>query len=173
VGKERAMIFVDEANVYYGLQKFDLKKRIDYVKFADILAQGCFLVGKLIFMGKPRTITDEQQKFYDYLRSAGYIIHFRRVQRSQSGKRRQKGIDILMYKEIAELAEHDAYDKCILVSGDGDFTVVVEKLNELGKKIAIWSFMKSLSFHLIEKAGRENIFFIEPILDDIEYIQAN
>jgi uncharacterized LabA/DUF88 family protein len=163
------MIFIDEANVYYSLMKIHPGKRIDYVKFKDILAKGCHLVGNFMFMGKPKYVSDEQQKFYDYLNSAGYIIHFRRIQRSQGGRRRQKGIDLLMYKEIVELAEEDAYDKCILVSGDGDFSVVVDKLNELGKDVAVWSFMKSLSQELIEKAGKENIFFIEPILPDIEY----
>ncbi|MFW9971851.1 MAG: NYN domain-containing protein [Candidatus Odinarchaeota archaeon] len=167
------MIFVDEANVYYGLLKFDLKKRIDYVKFKEIMAKGCHLVGAEIFMGKLHKVLDEQQKFYDYLKSAGYNIHFRKVQKAKSGKRKQKGIDILMYKEIIEWAERDAYDKCILVSGDGDFTVVVEKLKDLHKSVVIWSFMPSLSQDLIDMAGRENIFFIEPILNDIEYLPEN
>lgn len=173
MGKERAMIFVDEANVYYSLMEKDPKKRIDYMKFKDILAKECHLVGPFIFMGKPRNVTDEQQKFYDYLRSAGYVILFGRVQRSKNGKRRQKGIDILIYQQIVELAEQDSYDKCILVSGDGDFALVVEKLKELGKKVEIWSFMNSLSKKLIEKAGHKNIFFIDPILDDIEYVPDN
>ena len=85
----------------------------------------------------------------------------------------RKGIDILIYQQIVELAEQDSYDKCILVSGDGDFALVVEKLKELGKKVEIWSFMNSLSKKLIEKAGHKNIFFIDPILDDIEYVPDN
>ena len=77
-------------------------------------------------------------------------------------------MDILIYREIIELAEHDSYDICILVSGDADFVEIVKKLKELRKKIDIWSFKISLSRKLIEEAGKENIHYIDDILDEIK-----
>ena len=68
-----------------------------------------------------------------------------------------------------ETNETDSFDKAILVSGDGDFIEVVRKLKELKKEIEIWSFRESLSKHLKKEAGKNNIHFIEQILDQIEY----
>ena len=144
--------------------------RIDYERFKEILARGCHLVGAFIFIGKPYKVSKEQKRFFNYLRKVGYVIQFGSVQETPNGKKKQKGIDIFIYKEITELAEAESYDKAILVSGDADFIEVVEKLRELGKKIEIWSFKISFSKKLIEVVGEENIHYIDNILDDIEFI---
>ena len=126
-----------------------------------------------MFIGKPDNVTDEQQNFFTYLKKAGYFIRYKPLQKTRSGKRKQKGMDILIYREIIELAEQDSYDLCILVSGDADFVEIVKKLKELGKKIDIWSFKISLSRKLIEEAGKENIHYIDDILDVIEFKESS
>ena len=110
-------------------------------------------------------------QFFTYLEKVGYVILDGPVQKTRNGKKRQKGMDILIFNESIELI--DAYDKCILVSGDADFVYLVEKLKEYGKKIEIWSFKKSLSKRLIDAAGKENIHYIDTILDEIEYKTSN
>jgi uncharacterized LabA/DUF88 family protein len=74
-----------------------------------------------------------------------------------------------MYKDMVELAEEDSYDKGVLLSGDSDFLDLVKKLKELKKEIEIWSFKKSISRVLIEEAGKENVHYIDSILDEIRY----
>lgn len=169
--KDRVIIFVDHANIWHQLKKVDT--RIDYIKFKNILSKGCHLVGALIFVGKPDIVSKDKQKFYNYLKKARYVICDKPLLKTRNGKRKQKGIDILIYREITELAEHESYDKCILVSGDADFVDVIRKLKELGKKIEVWSFKISLSRRLIKEAGKENIHYIDEILDDIEFISNN
>lgn len=69
---------------------------------------------------------------------------------------------------MTELAEEDAYDKAVLVSGDEDFVDAVLKLKLLGKGIEIWSFKGSLSHNLKEKPGEENIHYLDDIIEKIK-----
>jgi len=169
--KDRVIIFIDHANIWHQLKK--INGRIDYIKFKNILSEGCHLVGALIFIGKSYIVSNDKNKFYTYLKKAGYVIRNKSILQTRNGKKKQKGIDILIYREITELAEHESYDKCILVSGDADFIDVVKKLKEKGITIEIWSFKISLSRKLIKEVGKENIHYIDDILDDIEYISTN
>ena len=161
------MIFVDHANVLKNLEKF--KGRIDWERFGYVLAFGSHLVGKIMYLGLPQKVSKEKRKFLKSLEICGYVVQPLPVQESPSGEKRQKGVDVFMYKDITELAEEGSYDKAIIVSGDGDLVEAVRKLRELGKKFEIWSFKKSLSRNLVTEAGEENINYIENILDSVEF----
>jgi len=165
------MLFVDHANVFKNLEKF--KGRIDWEKFKYVLARGSHLVGALIYVGVTRNVSINKRRFLRSLEIVKYVIQPKPVQESPSGKKRQKGVDVFMYKEIVELAEADAYDKALIVSGDADFIDAIRKLKELKKKFEVWSFRISLSRFLMEEAGKENIHYIDTILDEIEFVERN
>ncbi|MFX0036616.1 MAG: NYN domain-containing protein [Candidatus Hermodarchaeota archaeon] len=145
----------------------NLNCRMDYVKFINVLAQYSHLVGALVYVGLPKKIPKEKKKFLSYLKKAGFIIQPRPIQETPNGKKKQKGVDVFMYKEIVELAEEDSYDRAIIVSGDADFVDAVKKLKELGKEFTIWSFKVSLAQALIDEAGKENVQYIDSILEYI------
>jgi len=163
--KQRAIIFIDHANLFYNIE--NLKIRINYDKFKAVLAKTDHLVGAFMYMGIPEEVYPKKQRFIDYLTSHGYVIQARRIKEIAEGKKMQKGVDIFIYRDIVELACEDSYDKAILVSGDSDFIEIVRKLRELEKAIEIWSFKKSLSRELVAEVGKKNVHFINEILDDI------
>ncbi|MFX0023004.1 MAG: NYN domain-containing protein [Candidatus Hermodarchaeota archaeon] len=164
--RKRVIIFIDHANIFHNIEKLNI--RIDYMKLKDIFKGDHHLVGLFMYMGIPDKILPKKLNFLKYLQAQGFVIQPKPIIISPNGVKKQKGVDIFIYKDIVELAEEDTYDKCILVSGDSDFLDVVKKLKELEKKIEIWSFKKSISRLLIEEAGKENVFFIDNILDRIK-----
>ena len=117
--KERCLIFIDHANVFQNIRL--IGGRIDYVKFKEILSEGYHLVGAIIFMGLLERVSKEQKRFFSFLRKSGYYTYFKRVQKTKSGRHRQKGIDISIFSNVVKLAEEDSYDTAILITGDGDF----------------------------------------------------
>ncbi|MFX1568417.1 MAG: NYN domain-containing protein [Promethearchaeota archaeon] len=167
VEKKRMIIFCDHANLFHNIE--DLKIRIDYLKLKELFAKNHHLVGFILYMGIPDKILPKKLKFLNFLKAQGFIIQPKRVIISPTGIKKQKGVDIFIYKDIVELAEEDSYDKAVLISGDSDFLDVVKKLKELKKEIEIWSFKKSISRSLIEEAGQENVNYIDTILDEIRY----
>jgi uncharacterized LabA/DUF88 family protein len=161
----RTIIFVDHANVFHNLQR--LKIRIDWEKFKDILARNKHLVGALIYMGTHKHIYKKKQRYFKYLKSVGFTVILLPILRTPEGITRQKGIDVRIFQDIAELGGEDAYDEAILVSGDADFCGVVSKLHDLGKSIVVWSFKKSMASRLRKAAGEKNVFYIDNIIYDI------
>ena len=165
--KKRLIIFIDHANVFHNIEKLNI--RINYLKLKEKFTQNHHLVGIFMYMAIFDKILPKKLNFLKYLSAQGFVIQPKPVIVSPTGKKKQKGVDIFIYKDIVELAEEDTYDKAILVSGDSDFLDVVRKLKELKKEIEIWSFKKSISRSLIEEAGYENVHYIDDILDEIKY----
>jgi len=70
--KERAMIFVDHANVFKNLEKF--KGRIDWEKFKYVLAQDSYLVGALIYVGMAKKVSINKRRYLRSLEIVKYVI---------------------------------------------------------------------------------------------------
>ncbi|MFX1286832.1 MAG: NYN domain-containing protein [Promethearchaeota archaeon] len=162
---KRVIIFVDHANIFYNLQKRDI--RIDYQKLRQIVSRDSHLVGAFVYLGVPDKIPIEKENFMRYIEKAGYTIQKRPLSMLSDGSTKQKRIDIFIYKDMVELAEEDAYDKAVLLSGDGDFVDAIKQLKVLKKRFEIWSFCKSLSKLLRKEAGEDNIHYIDDILGEI------
>jgi uncharacterized LabA/DUF88 family protein len=165
--RKRVIIFIDHANIFHNIEKLSI--RINYLKLKEILAQNHHLLGFIFYMGIPNKILPKKLNFLKYLKAQGFVIQPKPVIMSSTGVKKQKGVDIFIYKDIVELAEDDTYDKAILVSGDSDFLDVIRKLKDLKKEIEIWSFKQSISRALIDEAGKENVYYIDNILDEIRY----
>lgn len=165
--KKRVIIFIDHANIFHNLEKLNI--RINYIKLKEIFTKNYHLVGIFMYMGILDKVLPKKLNFLNYLKAQGFVIQQRPVITSPNGIKKQKGVDVFIYKDIVELAEEDTYDKAILVSGDSDFIDVVRKLKELKKEIEIWSFKKSISRVLIDEAGKENVSYMDDILDKIKF----
>jgi uncharacterized LabA/DUF88 family protein len=162
---EKVIIFIDHANIYFSLK--ERKSRIDYEKFRDILAGDSLVVATIIYMGKPRKVSKKLQRYYDYLEKIGFTIQARPVKNLPNGSFMQKGVDVLMVQNISELAEYNYFDRAIIVSGDADFIGAVKTVQELMKKIEVWSFKDSLSRNLKDEVGEKNIHYIDSILPEV------
>ena len=131
--RKRVIIFIDHANLFHNIENLNI--RINYLKLKDVFIDKHHLVGLFMYMGIPDKLLPKKLNFLKYLKAQGFIIQPKPVIVSPNGVKKQKGVDIFIYKDIVELAEDDSYDKAILVSGDSDFLDFVKKLKELKKKL--------------------------------------
>ena len=163
---KRAFIFWDHANVFHNLQ--ELKLRIDYELVKRRLARGYYLVAPVMYLGRPRVVYPKKQKFFAALEKTGWSIIQKPLRIDESGRPSQSGVDEAMFQNICDFADEGAYDKAIIVSGDNIFVNVVKELKKLDIEVDVWSFRKSLSRALIWEAGREHVFYLDNILDEIK-----
>ena len=171
VVKDRAIIFLDHGNVFHNLLLE--RVRIDYQKFMDLTVLEYNLVGAIIYLGVPPNQKPEREKFIKYLESLKVWVQKLPIKVFPDGRKKQKRIDTRIHGELVDLANEDAYDVAILVSGDADFIDAVIKIKKMGKRVNVWSFERSLSNQLREVAGEGNVHFIDGVLEEITVLKID
>lgn len=78
----------------------------------------------------------------------------KRVDRDEKEYYIIKGDDIHLSLDMLRDACKDKYDKAILISGDGDFTQLVNYVKEENKEVEIHAFRDLTSVDLINKAHK-------------------
>ena len=121
--------FIDSQNLNLGVRS--LGWRLDYKKFRLYLKNKYQVEKAYLFIGQ----LAGNEKLYLYLQEAGYILIFKPTVETKEG--------VVKGNVDAELVLHAAavqyknYNKAVIVSGDGDFTCLVEFLDEKDKLLNI------------------------------------
>lgn len=121
--------FIDSQNLNLGVRSLGWK--LDYKKFRLYLKNKYHVEKAYLFIGQ----LAGNEKLYLHLQEAGYILIFKPTVETKDG--------VVKGNVDAELVLHAAavqyknYDKAIIVSGDGDFTCLIEFLDENNKLLNI------------------------------------
>ncbi|WP_456474127.1 LabA-like NYN domain-containing protein [Candidatus Pyrohabitans sp.] len=144
---QRVGVFVDVQNMYYSARALYNSK----VNFKEILKEavrGRSLIRAIAYV--IRAGIEEEQSFFDVLQSMGYEVKAKDLQVFPGGHKKGDW-DIGIAMDAIELASK--LDVIILVSGDGDFTPLVEHLRRaLGCRVEVMAFGRSCSSKLIQAA---------------------
>lgn len=124
--------FIDSQNLNLGVRS--LGWQIDYKKFRLYLRNKYNVVNAYMFIG----MVANNQTLYTMLQQAGFILIFKpTVHYFVDGKDTVKGnVDAELVLHAAAI-EYSHYDKAIIVSGDGDFSCLVQFLSEKHKLLHI------------------------------------
>lgn len=74
-----------------------------------------------------REVVEKERYFDDMLSKLGITPHYLPLVRDA-----EKGIDVWFALDVYDMAIRDGYDVAVLVTGDGDFVPLIQKLNERG-----------------------------------------
>lgn len=151
---DRAVIYLDLANVERGFDADRRYNRIDYGSMINALADGHDYCGGWAFVadGGPfpeyHAICVELQRFGIRTNREGYY---------DPNTKGQKGVDMSMGVTASMGATNNEYDTVVLVTGDSDFLPAADAIRGLGKKVKFASFSGSLNKRILEK-GYEVIY---------------
>lgn len=151
---QRVMIFVDYANFSHTAKGFDRKP--DLIKLKDYLANpadGRDLVEMVVYLGFPpprreedmplswKRARDTATRIRDYLQFKGIMV-VRWDGKPDSSRKYPNGdpgfssnIDILMAMDALEFAVDARPDIVVLVTGDGDFSYLANKIRRRGIRV--------------------------------------
>lgn len=151
----RVFVFIDAANILYSQKT--LGWRIDYQKFKNYLTEECDLQKLFFYTGR---VGDniKQRKFLEKLHRMGYVIRTKEVKRIKIAPNEYilKGnLDGELI--IDALTQKDAYDTCILVSGDSDFASLLDELKRNHKRVLVVSTKGHIAKELLERAKYINL----------------
>jgi uncharacterized LabA/DUF88 family protein len=153
---ERMMIFIDARNIKSSQEKFNgrngnfifgYKETIEFFSNNYQVIRGYFYDGS----PHPNDLTSGRRAFFDNLRRIGITLRLKELNPNHPT---QKGVDIYLTADMISLAYEDAYDIAVILSGDGDYTALVELVKSKGKKVWIVSFKDSLSQSLRDCADK-------------------
>ncbi|OIQ22249.1 NYN domain-containing protein [uncultured Vibrio sp.] len=154
---ENIAVLVDVQNVYYTTRD-KYRRNFDYNQFWYIATQGCH-VSKANAYAISST-DPKQRQFHHILRGIGFTVCLKPfIQRKDGSAKGDWDVGIAL--DAFELAP--TVDKVILVSGDGDFSILVDRIkSRFGKPVEVYGVPGLTSQDLIESASK----FI-PIEDDL------
>jgi uncharacterized LabA/DUF88 family protein len=119
---DKITIYIDGNNLYRSAKELGFD--IDYKKLRGWLRQKYNAEKVYLFIG----LVPERVKFYEHLQNCGYILVFK--QTVSVGEKIKGNCDAeLVLKTVSDFY-NKSFSKCILITGDGDFSCLVEFLKE-------------------------------------------
>jgi uncharacterized LabA/DUF88 family protein len=145
---DKVAIFVDVQNVYYTVRQA-YKRNFDYNKFWAEATAGRVVV-KAIAYAIDRG-DRKQQEFQNILRAIGFEVKLKPyIQRADGSAKGDWDVGITL--DAIEYAEQA--DIIVLVSGDGDFDLLANKIRVVhGKKIEVYGVPQLTAASLVSEAS--------------------
>lgn len=143
----KVALFVDVQNVYYTTRQI-YKRNFDYNRFWQTATAGKEVV-KAIAYAVDRG-DKKQQEFQNILRAIGFDVKLKPfIQRADGSAKGDWDVGITI--DVLEYA--DSVDEVILVSGDGDFAILVDKIKlDKGKRVDVYGVPALTATSLINAA---------------------
>lgn len=162
----RTQIYIDAANLLYAQKT--LGWRIDYAKLKSYFEKECDLTS-IHFYTARISKSEKQTIFLNRLCEIGFKVTVKEVK-----KIRLKNSEVLWKGNLdVELAidvvnNLDAFDALVLVSGDSDFSPLLDFAKAHGKRVFVVSTKGHISKELLDRAKFINL---RRLKDEIEYIK--
>ena len=156
--KEKNLAFIDGQNLYMGTRSDSPAWNIDLAKFCVYL-KNKYKVSKIYyFLGY---ISDSHKELYESIQEAGYILIFKEHTDAMLGKKKGNVDSDIIFNIMKKLYKKEDFDKIILVSGDGDYKMLVDFLIEENKFEKILFPNRKYASSLYKKLGRKYFAHLE------------
>jgi uncharacterized LabA/DUF88 family protein len=148
-GMPRAGVFVDAPNVVYAAES--ARVTIDYGRMLDFLGRGRELVHAIVYA----PVTEESgyrfegQRFVAPFLGKGYKLVTKPLKRFPDGTAKGN-FDIELAIDIVTMSQR--LDVVILISGDSDFSRLVELIQSRGVRVEVVAFAANVSWELVQMA---------------------
>jgi uncharacterized protein (TIGR00288 family) len=158
--KAKNYAFIDSQNLNLGIQKLGWK--LDYKKFRVYLQEKYGVEKAYMFIG----FVALNQKLYDKLQEAGFILKFKPTIQDIDGKIKGNVDADLVLQAMIDIVE---YEQAVIVSSDGDFYSLVQHLTDKGKLKAVMSSDDKNCSALLKQTAKDKIQYMYDLKDKLEY----
>jgi len=160
---ERVFVAVDVQNLWYSCrEEFGDGARVRYRQLIDLIRSGnrelllhAYLItaNTKIIRGKTKFVGRQNSRFIESLQELGFVVRDRSVIREKNANN-PFGTDWDMGIAIEAIKRIEEFDTYILVSGDGDFNILLEELRKQGKRVEVVTFKSTKSVLLHRPAHK-------------------
>ena len=124
--------YIDGQNLHLGTTTRDPEWYVDLQKFRVFLAERYGVKKAYYYLGY---VQDEQQyqTLYEAVQDAGFILVFRKHNAAMKGTKKGNVDSDIIFSIMKRVYKQEDFDKVVLVSGDGDYRMLVDFLIEENK----------------------------------------
>ncbi len=143
---QKVGVFVDVQNMYYSAKNL-YQSKVDFKKVLDAAVVDRKLLRASAYVIKADT--PDENNFFEALRKIGYEVKIKELKEFYGGQKKgdwDLGMTVDMVQQAKKL------DTVVLVTGDGDFAVLVDHLKSMGCRVEVMSFGKSSAKEIREAA---------------------
>ena len=164
--EENNFAFIDGQNLYMGTRSDEPAWNIGLTKFRAYLLRKYNVQKAYYFLG----YTDEDnQDLYNAIQEAGFIIVFKKHNSVMIGKKKGNVDSDIIFMIMKKLYKKELFDKIVLVSGDGDYRMLVDFLIEEKRFKKILFPNKQFASSLYKKITRVYFDYLMNIKHLIEF----
>lgn len=145
--KGSVYVFIDAENLFYCQRT--LGWLVSYQKLMKYFKDECGQETKIFVYTGINEINSSQRKFLDMLTANGFILRTKVVKRFKNHEWKNN-LDMELAFEMVETK--DKYETAVLISGDGDFSIPIERIKRAGKRIIVISTRGHISIELLQLA---------------------
>ncbi len=143
---QRVGVFIDVANMYFSARTL-YNARVNFGKIVERGVSGRLLVRAIAYAVKADV--PEEQNFFEALNKMGIEVYTKDLQTFYDGERKGN-VDMELAIDTLKLAPK--LDVVVLVSGDGDYRILLQHLKAQGCRVEVIAFKKSAASKLIDEA---------------------
>jgi uncharacterized LabA/DUF88 family protein len=163
------LAFVDGQNLYMATIKRKIDPwKINLARFRVYLEQKYHVVRVYYHLGY---VNEKHQDLYEEIQNAGFVLVFREHNSAMLGKKKGNVDSDIIFHIMKRLYKKEDFHKVILVSGDGDYKLLVDFLIEENKFEKILFPDGKRASSLYKKLGAEYYDSLDTI-DNINKIGA-
>jgi len=125
--RKNNIAYIDGQNLYMGTAKSEPKWSIDLARFRTYLSQKYDVVDAYYYLGYVQEGANIE-KLYETIQKAGFILVFREHNSAMLGKKKGNVDADIIFSIMKRLYLREKFDQVVLVSGDGDYKMLVDFL---------------------------------------------
>jgi uncharacterized LabA/DUF88 family protein len=153
--KPTTRIYIDGANLYKGMKA--RSNELDYVKFHRYLIDKYRPEAIYMFLG----FVADHQYLYDFLKKCGYSLIFKETLQSKDGETKGNCDAELVVQSLEDHYEA-SYEQAILVSGDGDFSCLINFWKKKNVRPRVLAPIKKYCSYLLRKQNISITYLDDP-----------
>ena len=156
---ENNIAFIDGQNLYMGTAKREENPwRISLVRFRVYLEQKYGVAKAYYFLGY---VQEARQELYEEIQAAGFVLIFREHNTAMLGKKKGNVDSDIIFHVMKKLYKGEDFQRVFLVSGDGDYKMLVDFLIEEKRFGKVLFPNRQFASSLYKKLGSEYFDYLE------------
>ncbi len=164
--EENNFAFIDGQNLHMGTNSEDPAWSIDFARFREYLKRKYNISRAYYFLG---FVIDGKNDLYDKIQEAGFILKFREHNSAMIGKKKGNVDADIILDIMKKMYKKEPFDKIVLVSGDGDYKMLVDFLIEEDRFKKILFPNKLFASSLYKKITRKYFDYLANIKHIIKF----